>query len=171
MLERPSRAFPEIATIAVRVVGTIDPAMVIAFPQDARRSNTSVPACIRRQMQHSARIRTCVDRFAGPRRALECGVLGANASNQRIETPLADIASAFVSEGLGVTIVNPFSAVKFLHRGIVARRFVPTVDAGTAMVMDRHREPSRVAREFVAQINERIDRYLSILDCYKSLRK
>lgn len=87
--------------------------------------------------------------------------LGPTASSQRIETPLSGIACAFVSEGLGVTIVDPFSAVSFLGRGVVVRGFVPTIDVGAALVLANHREPSRVAKEFINGIQAGINVYFS----------
>ena len=87
--------------------------------------------------------------------------LGPAARSQKVETPLSGIACAFVSEGLGVTIVDPFSAVSFLERGIVVRSFVPAIDVGASLVLDNHRELSRVAQEFVDGIQKGIDVYLS----------
>ncbi len=89
--------------------------------------------------------------------------LGSAASNQRIETPLSGIACAFVSEGLGVTIIDPFSAVNFVGHGIVARRFVPAIDVGAGLVMAHNREPSRVAKKFIEGIGLSLDLYLARL--------
>ncbi len=90
--------------------------------------------------------------------------LGPNASNQKIETPLSGIACAFVSEGLGVTIIDPFSAVNFVGRGVVARRFVPTIDVGAVLVMASNREVSRVAMKFIDGIDLSLSLYLSRLN-------
>ncbi len=67
-----------------------------------------------------------------------------------IETSLSTIACVLASEGVGVAIVDPFSASEFTGRGVVIRRFEPALTVGTAMVSSRDRSPSVIAREFTA---------------------
>lgn len=90
--------------------------------------------------------------------------LGPAAHIQKIETPLSAIACAFVAEGLGLTVTDPFSAVPFVERGIVARRFVPTIDVGASLVVASDRQPSRVAAKFIEGILSGLDRYLAPLN-------
>lgn len=90
--------------------------------------------------------------------------LGSAARNQRIETPLSGIACAFVAEGLGVTIIEPFSAVRFVGHGIVARRFTPEIDVGAGLVIARNRELSRVASKFIDGISFGLSSYLTKLN-------
>jgi len=89
--------------------------------------------------------------------------LGSAANIQKIETPLSAIACAFVAEGLGITVTDPFSAVPFVERGIVARRFVPAIDVGAALIVASDRQPSRVAVKFMDGIRPGLDRYLAPL--------
>jgi DNA-binding transcriptional LysR family regulator len=65
-----------------------------------------------------------------------------------VETPLATMACVLVSEGMGVAIVDPFSASEFVGKGVVLRPFEPSWIIGTALVHSRERALSVVAREF-----------------------
>jgi DNA-binding transcriptional LysR family regulator len=65
-----------------------------------------------------------------------------------VEAPLAEIASVLVSEGVGVAIVDPFSASEFEQRGVVIRPFRPRIDVGITMLKATHRPLSALAREF-----------------------
>jgi DNA-binding transcriptional LysR family regulator len=76
-------------------------------------------------------------------------VLGHPQTQASIETPLSAIACAMVREGLGVTIVDPFSAASFDGMGVVVRRFEPAIDVGYALVIPRHRPISKLAQEFI----------------------
>jgi DNA-binding transcriptional LysR family regulator len=65
-----------------------------------------------------------------------------------VEAPLAQIACVLVSEGVGVSIVDPFSASEFEQRGVVIRPFRPRIDVGITMLKATHRPLSALAREF-----------------------
>jgi DNA-binding transcriptional LysR family regulator len=65
-----------------------------------------------------------------------------------VETPLSHIACIFVAEGLGVSVVDPFSASEFLGRGAAARRFRPELDVGITLLVPRQRAVSALARSF-----------------------
>ncbi len=67
---------------------------------------------------------------------------------QMIDTHLSSIACVLVSEGMGVTIVDPFSASEFVGRNVVLRAFEPALTIGTALVHSTERPLSLVAREF-----------------------
>lgn len=75
--------------------------------------------------------------------------LGPLAQNQSIETPLSAIACAMVREGLGVTIVDPFSAASFEGWGVTVRPFTPALDVGFALVIPRNRPLSKLAQDFL----------------------
>ncbi|WP_426217378.1 LysR family transcriptional regulator [Methylobacterium sp. NFXW15] len=87
--------------------------------------------------------------------------LGTTASSQKIETPLSAIACSFVLEGLGLTITDPFSAINLMANGLVARPFVPPIDVGVTLVVPNHREPSRLAKAFIAGLAQGIESYLT----------
>jgi DNA-binding transcriptional LysR family regulator len=65
-----------------------------------------------------------------------------------IETPLATIACVLVTEGVGVAIVDPFSASEFVGKGLVVRPFEPGWIIGTALVHSSERALSVIGREF-----------------------
>ncbi len=77
-----------------------------------------------------------------------------------IETPLSAIACSLVARGLGVTIVDPFTAVSFLNHDIEVRPLVPRLDVGFAMVTAQHRPLSKVAREFADGVQSLADQFL-----------
>jgi DNA-binding transcriptional LysR family regulator len=73
-------------------------------------------------------------------------------SQTLIETPLSAIACAMVREGLGITIVDPFSAASFEGMGVIIRRFEPVIDVGFALVMPEHRPISKLAQDFIDEL-------------------
>jgi DNA-binding transcriptional LysR family regulator len=83
---------------------------------------------------------------------------------QWIETPLASIACVFVSEGMGVAIVDPFSASEFVGKGIVLRPFVPAMMVGSALVHASDRPLSILAAEFHAAFLEHVQDFLTQAD-------
>ena len=78
----------------------------------------------------------------------------------QIESPLAAIACAFVAQGLGITLVDPFTAADFRGRGVIARRFEPAIDVGYSLVTSKDRPMSHVASDFVASLGESAIDYL-----------
>ena len=75
-----------------------------------------------------------------------------------VETPLSHIACALVSEGVGIAIVDPFSASEFVGRGIVARPLRPGVDVGMLRFVPRQRTTSALAQTFVAGFSAHLER-------------
>jgi len=69
----------------------------------------------------------------------------------RAETPLSEIACAMVSSGLGVSIVDPFTAREYSTRGVVARPFEPALQFQVAALYPAHRSLSPLARDFIAE--------------------
>ena len=65
-----------------------------------------------------------------------------------IETPLTTIACVLVTEGMGVAIVDPFSASEFIGKGLVVRKFDPSWIIGSALVHSNERALSVIALEF-----------------------
>lgn len=66
----------------------------------------------------------------------------------RIETPLSMIACGLVSSGVGVSIVDPFTAEEYRGRGVVVRPFEPAILFDIAVVWASGRFRSALAREF-----------------------
>ena len=82
-------------------------------------------------------------------------------SRQSVETSLSTIACVLAAEGVGVAIVDPFSASEFVGRGVVIRRFEPALTIGTAMVCARDRAISVVAREFTTAFLDHTKAFLA----------
>lgn len=71
----------------------------------------------------------------------------------RIETPLSMIACAFAGAGVGLAIVDPFTATHSAH-GIVAVPFVPRIDVEFGVLYPAHRGLSSVAREMIGLLHK-----------------
>ena len=67
----------------------------------------------------------------------------------RVETPLSEIACALVASGVGVAIVDPFTASEYSALGVVAVRFEPAIEFQVAALRNAGRAPPAVANEFV----------------------
>jgi DNA-binding transcriptional LysR family regulator len=77
----------------------------------------------------------------------------------RVETPLSEIACALVAAGVGVSIVDPFTAHEYGTRGLVARPFEPVLQFQVAALYPAHRAPSPVAREFIDGFARYLERW------------
>lgn len=67
----------------------------------------------------------------------------------RVETPLSSIACALVASGAGIAIVDPFTAVEFVGRGVAVRAFEPAIEFHVAALYPVQRTLSAVARDFI----------------------
>jgi DNA-binding transcriptional LysR family regulator len=67
----------------------------------------------------------------------------------RVETPLSMIACALAAAGVGLAIVDPFTAQSFAGRGIAARRFEPPVAVEFGILTSRQAALSALARAFI----------------------
>jgi DNA-binding transcriptional LysR family regulator len=76
------------------------------------------------------------------------------------ETSLSTIACALVSEGLGIAVVDPFSASEFVGRNVVVRPLRPSFTIGTAIVYARERSLPLSAREFLDEFLVHIRSFL-----------
>lgn len=78
----------------------------------------------------------------------------------RIETPFFITAESFVREGLGVSIVDPFTAQRYVDQGGVARPFQPSVPLYFGFITPLNRPPSGLVKAFiehcVAQLSSRM---------------
>lgn len=71
------------------------------------------------------------------------------------ETQVNAVVCDLVARGMGVGLVDPFTAVDFAGRGIVAVPFRPRVDFRAGILYPTHRPLSRVARAFLAILRKR----------------
>jgi DNA-binding transcriptional LysR family regulator len=86
---------------------------------------------------------------------------------QLIDTPLGTIACVLVSEGMGIAIVDPFSASEFVGKNVVFRKFKPTLNIGTAIVHSSERKLSKIAVEFRAALVLHARKFLERADYLK----
>lgn len=73
---------------------------------------------------------------------------------RRISTQRAYTAYALVAEGMGVTVVEPFTAHAFRGRGVVTRPFAPRIPLAFYLFFPTGKPPSGVAREFCQAVRE-----------------
>lgn len=67
-----------------------------------------------------------------------------------IETRLSHTALSLVSEGVGITIIDPSSASDFQSRGVVVRPFSKFVDAGFLAIRRSDAADNQLAKRFIA---------------------
>ena len=53
------------------------------------------------------------------------------------------------ARGMGVSIVEPFTAMRFISNGLVIRPFTPRIDYTFKVMRPRFRDPSRLADAFL----------------------
>lgn len=66
-----------------------------------------------------------------------------------VETQLTMIACAMVASGVGVSIVDPFTAEEYAGRGIAIRPFEPTITFEMAVLRSAQRSLSTLAQDFL----------------------
>jgi len=69
--------------------------------------------------------------------------------SSRLETPLFISAQAFVQEQLGVSIVDPFTAARFVQQGGIARPFRPSVPLYFGFITPLNHPPAGLVQEFI----------------------
>jgi DNA-binding transcriptional LysR family regulator len=73
----------------------------------------------------------------------------------QIETPLANAACAFVMQGMGIAMIDRLSAEDNLYRGIVIKRFSPSIAEGLFLLSPTRRQMSLVAETLAEAIRSR----------------
>jgi DNA-binding transcriptional LysR family regulator len=72
-----------------------------------------------------------------------------------IETQITALVARFVAQGMGVGLVDPFTAHDFRDAGIVAVPFDPAIEMRIALIHPTHRPLTRIASEFIAFLRRR----------------
>jgi DNA-binding transcriptional LysR family regulator len=72
-----------------------------------------------------------------------------------LDTQVMNVVAKFIIRGLGVGLVDPFTAADFADRGLATVPFEPDVDLHVGLLYPSHRPMSRIAREFVALLRRR----------------
>jgi len=84
------------------------------------------------------------------RARIDLALAGAGVECARpIETSLGHSACALVAEGLGIAIVDPFTAAHWAGQGLVRRRLSPAVPFEFSMVLPAHRPRPAVVSRFI----------------------
>ncbi len=78
----------------------------------------------------------------------------------KVECQLFAPACMLVSEGVGVALVDPFTAADFKGRGIETRPFKPSIPFDIALLHPSLRPRSLIAEEFVTLLKKEIQIYL-----------
>ncbi|MEQ9811957.1 MAG: LysR family transcriptional regulator [Azospirillaceae bacterium] len=74
----------------------------------------------------------------------------------RTETLISSMACSLVSHGLGVSIVDPFTAEVFEGDRLAARPFLPEIAFDFRVVRAARRRPSRLADAFIERLRQEI---------------
>jgi len=70
--------------------------------------------------------------------------------NMILEAQFAAVIASMIAQGLGIGLIDPFTAADFRDKGVVALRFEPKIEFHVGILHPAHRPISRVAREFLA---------------------
>lgn len=90
------------------------------------------------------------------RMRIEAALETAGVSCKRsVDSTLAHVACSLVAGGLGVTIVDPFTANNLRDPKIVCRPFTPTIPFEFSMVLPAHQPRSKVLDDFI-QVMKRL---------------
>lgn len=79
----------------------------------------------------------------------------------RIESELTGVACAIAEQGAGVAIVDLLTAAHYSARGMVFRRFEPTINLNLAVLLPKLRPRSIAAQLFLDLLKEEIERSVS----------
>ena len=86
--------------------------------------------------------------------------------NVVVETQYAATICGMVLEGVGCSIVNPVTALDFIDRSLIVRRFTPRVEFEYMLFLPMHRPLSRTTASFMELLEqtnrELLDRALRI---------
>ena len=83
--------------------------------------------------------------------------------NIAVETQYAATICGLVLKGVGVSIINPVTAIDFIDRDLVMRRFEPEVQFEYYLFLPLHRPLSRVAKSFISMLEETRDEALDLI--------
>jgi DNA-binding transcriptional LysR family regulator len=89
------------------------------------------------------------------RQRLESAILTKGVTlNVVVETPYSATACQLVQRGVGVSLVNPLTALAYVNQGIVFRRFSPAISFRTLLIFPPNLPPSSTARKFIAELRK-----------------
>jgi len=79
-----------------------------------------------------------------------------------VETQYAATICGLVLKGVGVSIINPITAMDFIDRHLEARRFEPEVQFEYMLFLPKHKPLSRLAKSFLEILEETRDEALEL---------
>ena len=77
----------------------------------------------------------------------------------RMSTQRAHTAYAAVAEGLGIGILEPFSAKEWAANGVIIRKFRPKIQFAFSLCYPRHKVRSQLAQEFGQAVKRHLREY------------
>lgn len=80
----------------------------------------------------------------------------------QIETQINAGVCVFVQAGLGVALVDPITALDYVGRGIVFKRFEPVLQYEFQVLFPSQRPPSRLVRAFVEHVRTSLTEQLAV---------
>ena len=89
----------------------------------------------------------------------------------RVETPLSEIACALVASGVGVSVVDPFTAAEYATRGVVTLPFEPAIEFQIAALYPARRTLTPVSSAFIAEFALCIEAFRKRFQSPRAARK
>lgn len=71
-----------------------------------------------------------------------------------VETPYSATACGLVQRGIGVSLVNPLTALSYVNQGIVFRRFSPAIPFRTLLIFPPNAPSSPTTKKFIAELRK-----------------
>lgn len=81
-----------------------------------------------------------------------------------IEVHNSIMAAEAVAQGVGLTIINPFSALSFKHRDVVFRRFTKKLPFTSTKIRSKFQPPNALVSAFETSLVDTRDKYLRDLE-------
>ncbi len=78
----------------------------------------------------------------------------------RMETHSAASVCAMVKAGIGVSIINPLTALDYAGRGVVMRRFSISVPFTVSLIRPMHRPASALTGAFISHLQQQAGRFV-----------
>jgi DNA-binding transcriptional LysR family regulator len=89
------------------------------------------------------------------RQRFESAMLGKGVNlNIVVETPYSATACGLVQRGIGVSLVNPVTALSYVNQGVVFRRFSPAIPFRTLLIFPPNSPSSPTTKKFITELRK-----------------